>query len=168
MAPAPSHREAEPSEHDDSIFRRPTERFLGLAEDGIYAAVGALLLVAAVVVFAVSIVNLATDAGDGVLPAVEHLLDNLLLTFILLELSAGVRATVVSRKLVAEPFLVAGIIGAIKEIIVVSLALGDEATREPEKFRQAMIEIGVLGGLVLVLSAAALLSRRKEREPEED
>ena len=164
----PSHHDAEPIERDDAVFRRPAERFLSLAEDGIYAAVGSLLLLAAAAVFAVSIYQLVTESGDGVLEAVKHLLDNLLLTFILLELSAGVRATVVSRKLVAEPFLVAGIIAAIKEIIVVTVTAGGEATRERDQFERAMIEVAVLGGLVLVLSTAALLSRRKEREPEED
>jgi uncharacterized membrane protein (DUF373 family) len=167
MSQPPSHRDAELPERDDAVFRRPVERFLSLAEDGIYAVVGTLLLLAAVAVFGVSVVDLVKGADDGVLPAVKHLLDNLLLTFILLELSAGVRATVVSRKLVAEPFLVAGIIGAIKEIIVVTVTVGDDAKRDPEVFDHAMIEVGVLGGLVLVLSAAALLSRRKEREPEE-
>ena len=168
MSKPPAHRDAELPERDDAVFRRPVERFLSLAEDGIYAVVGTLLLLAAVVVFMVSVVDLAREADDGVLEAVKHLLDSLLLTFILLELSAGVRATVVSRKLVAEPFLVAGIIGAIKEIIVVTVTAGGEATEDPDKFGRSMVEVGVLGGLVLVLSAAALLSRRKEREPEED
>jgi uncharacterized membrane protein (DUF373 family) len=154
-------------EPEDAAFRRPAERFLGLAEDGIYAAVGALLLVAAAIVFVVSVVNLVADADDGVLEAVRHLLDTLLLTFILLELLAGVRATVVSRKLVAEPFLVAGIIAAIKEIIVITVTAGGPDTRDRDEFDRIMIEVGVLGGLVLVLSLAALLSRRKEREPEE-
>jgi LPXTG-motif cell wall-anchored protein len=34
-------------------------------------------------------------------------------------------------------------------------------------FRDSMVELGVLGGLVLLLSLAAFLLRRKAREPEE-
>ena len=46
-------------------------------------------------------------------------LDGLLLVFILVELFGAVRTTVAERTLVAEPFLVVGIIAPIKEIVVV-------------------------------------------------
>ena len=36
-----------------------------------------------------------------------------------------------------------------------------------DRFRDSMIEVGVLGVLVLVLSVAAILLRAKEREPQE-
>ena len=36
-----------------------------------------------------------------------------------------------------------------------------------EAFDDAMLEIGVLGGVVLLLAVASFLVRRKEREPEE-
>ena len=39
---------------------------------------------------------------------------------------------------------------------------------ENAAFDNAMIEIGVLGGVILLLSFASYLVRRKEREPEEE
>ena len=39
--------------------------------------------------------------------------------------------------------------------------------QDGDAFREAMIEIGVLGGLALVLALAAFLLRLKEREPDE-
>ena len=77
------------------------------------------------------------------------------------------RVIIRERRLVAEPFLLVGIIAAIKEIVVVA---GAEQPTEGsfETFRDAMIEIGVLAAIVLVLSISALLLRRREREPAEE
>ncbi len=68
----------------------------------------------------------------------------------------------------AEPFLIAGILVCIKEIIVLSVKAPADYISEGPEFARAMVEISVLGGLILVLSAAAVVLRRKEREPEEN
>jgi hypothetical protein len=60
---------------------------------------------------------------------------------------------------------VVGIIASIKEIVVASLEAG---SLEGEAFEHTMTEIGVLGGVVLLLATAAFLVRRKEREPTEE
>jgi uncharacterized membrane protein (DUF373 family) len=110
--------------------------------------------------------SLVADLGDGIEAAARGTLDALLLTFIFVELLGAVRATIRQRRLVAEPFLLVGIIAAIKEIVVIA---GAEETREHgwEEFRNAMVEIGVLGVLALVLAIAAFFLRLKEREPAE-
>ena len=130
-----------------------------------YAFVGLALAVAAFAVLIAVGHQLVLDIGHGAKDAVKDALDGLLLVFILLELLAGVRATIVERKLIAEPFLIVGIIASIKEIVVVSL---DAKPGGPgSSFDDSMVAIGVLGVLVFVLSAATYLVRRKEREPEE-
>ena len=97
-----------------------------------------------------------------------EVLDALLLVFIFVELLYAVRTTLKERQIVAEPFLIAGILTAIKEIIVLSVkAANDYVTKGPE-FARAMVEIGLLGVLVAVLSLSAVLLRRKEKEPEEN
>jgi uncharacterized membrane protein (DUF373 family) len=73
----------------------------------------------------------------------------------------------VERKLVAEPFLVVGIIASIKEIIVIALGVEYEKGLDDPSFQASLAVIGVLGLLVLLLSAAGFLVRRKEREPTE-
>ena len=142
----------------------PADRVLGFAENVVYSVAGVLLVGSAVVVLVSIAYHLATDAGDGVATAVTDALDGLLLVFILLELLAAVRATITEKKLVAEPFLVVGIIASIKEIVVASLKAKDE---KGAAFDDVMLEIGVLGALVLALALAMLLVRRKEREPDE-
>lgn len=143
-----------------------TDRLLGFAENVVYAAAGALLVGASVAVLVAEGFHYVTDLTVGVKTATTTLLDGLLLVFILLELLAGVRATMIEKRLVAEPFLVVGIIASIKEIIVTALeAQGGEQGQRA--FENAMIEVGVLGGLVVLLAIASFLVRRKEREPNE-
>ena len=144
-----------------------TDRVLGTAENLVYAAAGALLVASAILVLGTVAFHLVSDLQDGVEAAVTSALDGLLLVFIVLELLAGVRATMIERKLVAEPFLVVGIIASIKEIVVIALRATNESGLDDKAFQASMTEIGVLGLLVLVLAGAGYLVRRKEREPSE-
>ena len=105
--------------------------------------------------------------GDlGASGVVLEILDRLLLVFIVVELLFTVRVTLRKREIIAEPFLIVGIIASIKEIIVLSVRAADYVGKG-DKFADALQEVAVLGALVLVLSGAAVLLRLKEREPEE-
>jgi uncharacterized membrane protein (DUF373 family) len=150
---------------DDDPVVRPADRVLHVAENVVYALAGVLLAGSAVVVLASTAYHLVSELDEGAEQAVVAALDGLLLVFILLELLAGVRATMVERKLVAEPFLVVGIIASIKEIIVVALNADSEGPQQA--FENSMVEIAVLGGLIVLLAGAGYLVRRKEREPTE-
>lgn len=156
------------SESDEEQVARPADRALNLGEDLVYILSGLLLLGGAVAVLVAVGYHLAQEIGDGVEDAITSALDGLLLVFILLELLAAVRATMIERKLVAEPFLVAGIIASIKEIIVVTLEAKESIGKESPAFDDAMTQLAVLGGIVLLLAVASWLVRRKEREPEEE
>ena len=94
------------------------------------------------------------------------MLDVLLLVFIVVELLFAVRTTVEKRELVAEPFLLVGIIASIKEIVVLSVEAAGVLGKGDE-FRDRVIEIAVLGVLVVLLGVTSFLLRRKEREPDE-
>lgn len=146
----------------------PADRVLLFAETVLYAAAGALLLFGAVAVMVMVSYHLVLDIDDGARHAVAEALDGLLLAFILLELLAGIRATMTEKKLVAEPFLIVGIIASIKEIVLVTLTSKETRGDNGEAFRDAMTEVSVLGVLVLVLALASYFVRRKEREPEEE
>ena len=139
-------------------------RSMAFAERGVYAAIALLLLVGALVALAAIGWEMVTSLDDGALKVVEGTLDGLLLVFILIELLGAVRATITERKLVAEPFLVVGIIAAIKGILVGSLEAG---TKTGAALEDAMIEVVGLGLVVLFLALAGFLVRRKEREPTE-
>ena len=152
------------SEPEESVVARRATEGLEVAEKAIYLLVGSALVIGALLVLGVMVYHLVVDLSDGVIDAVIAALDALLIVFILLELLAGVRATIVNRQLVAEPFLVAGIIASIKEIILLSL----KAEPGASSFDDSLQEIGLLGVLVLLLAVATFIVRRKEREPAEE
>lgn len=139
---------------------------LGISEDAIYVGIAALLAVSAgaLLVAAASDLSRLTDVDTG--EVILAVLDRLLLVFIVVELLFAVRVILSKREIIAEPFLVVGVIASIKEIIVLSVEAAD-FVGQGDKFTHSMIEVGVLGGLVLLLAVAALLLRAKEREPAE-
>ena len=104
--------------------------------------------------------------GDFTSAPIVDVLDTLLLVFIVVELLSAVRTTLARRELIAEPFLIVGIIASIKEIVVLSVKAA-EAIGTGAQFRDQMWQIGVLGVVVVLLGATAWLLRRKEREPDE-
>jgi uncharacterized membrane protein (DUF373 family) len=138
-----------------------------VTETVVYVLAGLVLIVGGFLLVGKAAHDLVTGAFDeGVLEAARHALDTLLVTFIFVELFSAVRLTLHEQRLVAEPFLLVGIIAAIKELVLLS---GTEDLRQQgfEQFRNGMIEIGVVVGVVLVLSICTLLLRRSRREPSE-
>lgn len=154
---------AAPNADEATLLTRATNRGLRVAEDGLYALVSLVLVAGAAIVLADSVHSLITETADDVRKAIEHTLDSLLIVFILVELLSAVRTTIEERRLVAEPFLLVGIIASIKEIVVI----GAFAEQGSEKVSESMLQVGVLGAVVVGLSVATLLVRRKEREPSE-
>ena len=144
---------------------RPTDRLFRWAENVLYAAIAIVLGAGAAALIVETGWHLVTDLGDGADHAVRDLLDRLLLAFILVELLAAVRATLRERRLLAEPFLLVGMIATIKEIVVLTIeareVVGEAA------FADHLRGVGVLGGLLLALGVTTLVLRRKEREPDE-
>lgn len=153
---------AETEDPPQPFVTRITNRGLRYAEDLLYALVALTLIGCAFAVLASTINHVLTTGGDGIVAAMESTLDSLLIVFILIELLSAVRSTLTERKLVAEPFLLVGIIATIKEIVVVSAFA--EKGRDVEK---SMLEVGVLGAVLVGLALSAFVLRRKEREPEE-
>ena len=153
--------------HDAPKVPAGVSRALAVSENVIYTLVSVILFAGAAVLLVQASWDLATKASEGAADTVRDVLDTLLLVFILVELLAAVRETMAERRIVAEPFLLIGIIASIKEVVVLAIGAKEDLGKEPEAFQDAMIGIGTLSALLLVLAIATLLVRRKEREPEE-
>ncbi len=158
-----------PKEKDNPpLHVRLGNRTLVIIEDAIYVSIAALLAMGAIVLVGRAAVELASAAFDEGPDALLDTLDAILLVFIFVELLYAVRITLKERQIVAEPFLIAGILVCIKEIIVLAVKSANEYIGKGPEFARAMVEIGLLGGLVLLLAGSGVLLRRKEREPEEN
>ena len=87
--------------------------------------------------------------------------DKLLFVLMLVEILHTVRTAISTHTLAIEPFLIVGLIACVRRILVVTLqssGLSGEGAKAP--FEHAMIELGVLGGLTLVLILSIYMSRR--------
>jgi uncharacterized membrane protein (DUF373 family) len=140
--------------------QRLADRVLSMFEDAVYWAI-AVVLVAGSVALLVAQFNTMLRLRSAVASTVMlEVLDGLLLIFIFVELLYAVRACLRSHEIVAEPFLIVGILAAIKEIVVLSVEAATLLEKGPE-FSRAVVEIGVLGAVVLVLALAAFVLRAR-------
>jgi uncharacterized membrane protein (DUF373 family) len=147
-------------------FGRVGTRLLEIAENVVYVGIAVLLIAGSLLLLVLAALKSFALLSDFSQAPLLEMLDVLLLVFIFVELLFAVRATVERRELVAEPFLIIGIIASIKEIVVLSVEAAGVVGRGDE-FTHRLVEIGVLGVLVLLLGLTSWLLRRKEREPEE-
>ncbi len=147
-------------------FSRIGTRVLEVAENLVYGAIAVFLVGSAFVLLAVAAKTSFGLFSDFSQKPVLEVLDILLLVFIVVELLFAVRTTVEKRELVAEPFLLVGIIASIKEIVVLSVEAASALGKGAE-FDDRVVEIGLLGVLVVLLGVTSFLLRRKEREPDE-
>lgn len=141
--------------------RDRTEKVFGYVEDLFYVAIASALGISGAILFGYVIYDFVSKFGGASLTTnILNLLDGLLLVFIVTELLHTVRAVIDERVLVSEPFLVVGIVAAIRRLVVVS-AEAKNLVGTPE-FTDAMLEIGVLSGAVLLLGGVIFLLRHTE------
>ena len=150
-------------------FAQVADAVIMYVEMALYSVVCAVLVLGAVALLFEAVKSFFEDLGDGVLWAATQMLSVLMLVFVFVELLGAVRSTIRERRLVAEPFLLVGIIAAIKEIVLIG---GTErvVAADFSVFRNAMIEISVLAGVVLLLAISTLLLRNSSnrRDPAAD
>ncbi len=147
---------------EDGRLRERTEKLFGYAEDLLYVLIAGALALVGFGLFGYVVYDFVSKMGEGdVTSKILALLDGLLLVFIITELIHTVRAVIDERVLVAEPFLIVGIVAAMRRLVVVS-AEAKDLLGKPE-FGDAMTEIGILSGTVLVLALAIFLLRNTKR-----
>jgi len=154
------------SEPDEEERQQFADRMLGLVEDAIYWAIAAVLVVGSVALLIAQFNTLLRLRNTPVNTVMIEILDGLLLIFIFVELLYAVRSCLRSHEIVAEPFLIVGILAGIKEIVVLSVEAATLLDKGPD-FARAVVEIGVLGGVVLVLALAAFVLRERRRDTED-
>ncbi len=140
--------------------QRLADQVLGWAEDAIYWGIAVVLVFGSAALLVAQFNTLLRLRNTSASTLMLELLDGLLLIFIFVELLYAVRVCLRSHEIVIEPFLVVGILSAIKEIVVLSVEAAKLLEEGPE-FSRAVVEIGVLGGVVLALAVAAFVLRAR-------
>ncbi len=140
---------------------------LGYGEVVIDAAVALALIVSGATLLGVVVYKFVRDLDR--VPFISNalgLLSGLLLVFIFTELISTIRVVIARRRVEVEPFLIVGIVAAVRRLIVISAEA--ENLLGTGRFRDVMLEIGVLAATVLLLGATVLvlrITRRGDDEP---
>jgi uncharacterized membrane protein (DUF373 family) len=151
------------ADEDEEDRQRFADRALGMLEDAVYWAIALVLVVGSVALLIAQFNTMLRLRNTPASTVMIEILDGLLLIFIFVELLYAVRSCLRSHEIVAEPFLIVGILAGIKEIVVLSVEAATLLDKGPE-FSRAVVEIGVLGGVVLVLALAAFVLRERRRD----
>jgi uncharacterized membrane protein (DUF373 family) len=139
---------------------------LGYGEFLIDTVVALALIVGGTILLGVVVYDFVRDLGQGPFSVVVlELLSGLLLVFIFTELISTIRVVIARRRVVVEPFLIVGIVAAVRRLIVISAEA--ENLLGTAQFRDVMLEIAILAGTVLLLGATVLILRIKRAEDAE-
>lgn len=140
---------------------------LGKAEIGVYACIAFFLLVAAFVILGYAAVDFYRDLISGnVMGGIIMLLEQLLLAFMCVELLYSVMVSIDTRRLSAEPFLLVGVVAAIRRILTLSVEMAQVIETKPHVFKMTLIEIGVLSVTILILVSSIVVLRKFEIQPQ--
>ncbi len=131
---------------------------------GIMLAFAALLGMGGAAVYLWTAI-LAQGEAESLLVSIDHLL----FVLMIIEILHTVRVSFRSGALVCEPFLIVGLIASIRRVLVITLEtsrVNATSRWSPDAQRlleSSMLELGVLGGLILVMVISIVLLRRSER-----
>ena len=135
-------------------------------EDVLYVALGVLLAAGALVLLADATLTFVANLIAGTLPArMVSLLDRVLLVLMFAEILYTVQVSFREHALVPEPFLVVGLIAAIRRVLVITAEFSDVKDAGSAQFRATMVELGLLTVLSLVLVVSLVLLRRRPEMP---
>ena len=123
-----------------------------------YVAIALALSVPIVMLVFSESLSMLEVSDVGVLETSLTVLDRVLLAFIFVELIDTVRVTVRERGIfIAEPFLLVGLIAVVRRILLLTAEIERASA---EEFQNMLIELGVMTGLVIVLTVALYFTRR--------
>lgn len=144
------------------ITREWIARAFTLIEDVVYIGLGLLLAASAVSLLVSGIVSVGQSIYGGTLVAeVIALLDRILLILLVVELLYTVQVSFREHSIVPEPFLLVGVIAAIRRVLVVTAEFGHVPLPPEPVFRRFVAELAVLTILILVLVISLILLRKQ-------
>jgi uncharacterized membrane protein (DUF373 family) len=139
---------------------------LAVAEHIIYSFVALALIVPIVMLFVSVAMSMLQVSEAGIFQTVLAILDRVLLVFILVELLYTTRLIRQEHGIIiAEPFLLVGLIAVVRRILLVTAQI--EQATGTEEFQRLLTELGVMAGLVVVLTIALVFVQRTHRSEQE-
>lgn len=163
VGPADSVRSDEPAGNGLRWLKSSTVRrwiwVLEHAQDIVAVAVGVVLVLLAGVLLVSGIIDFLDGANGSISAASPQLLDRVLLVLILIEIVHTVVLSLRAHRLVAQPFIVVGLIAVIRRILVI-LTPGSPSV--------SASELGLLIGMIAVFVAGLIAVTLVEKGADRD
>ena len=137
-------------------------RAFTLVEDVVYLGLGLLLASSAIALLITSSINFIQSVWARSLTTnIVPLLDRLLLILLIIELLYTVQVSFREHVVLPEPFLLVGLIAAVRRILLLTAELPQISDQTQPAFQHVIIELAVLTVLVVALVISlVLLSKR--------
>ena len=135
-------------------------RPLEIAEDALHYAVAVALLGVGVIVLWRSVADGFSDSGDLLSEIVPSVINSLLFVVIVLELLGTVTAHFKRGGFQLRPFLIIGIISAVRHILTVGAKSSLGKGIPNDEFTRVMVEFGVNVGIIVALVIALAIITR--------
>ena len=142
-----------------------TTKFLDRTENFVLTIIAIALVALAVLLLGSSIISLSYAAVNGQIRELAiDILGSILLVMMTMEIVYTVTLSLKTHSLKAEPFLVVGIIAAIRRMLLITAQ--STQTFNPEVFRDTLLELALLAVIILVMAGAIFILRQRQEKEE--
>lgn len=143
-------------------------------EDIVYLGLGILLSGSAIALLVGGVIGFSQNLMAGSLAAnIVPLLDRILLILLVVELLYTVQVSFREHSLIPEPFLLVGLIAAIRRVLVLTAEFAEARDKPEILFQHLVVELVVLTFLIVAVVVSLILLRKRgvaavaERAPAE-
>ena len=149
-----------------TVPKRPwplaASKLLNTAESAVLVLIGLVLVLLAILLLWTSVVAMIHAVHENTIAheAIE-ILNSVLLVMMTMEIVYTVAVSLQSHTLVAEPFLIIGMIASIRRMLVIT-ATSTETEHATEIFHNTLIELGLLAVTVVALAVAVWILRHSQ------
>jgi len=150
---------------EEKLTRQWVARGFTVVEDVVYVGLGLLLAGSSLILLVGAVVTFAQNLIAGTLAGnIVALLDRILLILLVVELMYTVQVSFREHALIPEPFLLIGLIAAIRRVLVITAEFAQIHGQPDSVFKYFLIELGVLTVLIVVLVTSLVVLKRRGTE----
>lgn len=136
-------------------------RVFSAVEDVVYIGLGVLLAGIAIDLLVVAVIHFGGGILSGELQSeIIPLLDRILLILLIVELLYTVQVSFRLHAVTPEPFLLVGLIAAIRRVLILTAEFGHATGQAPPT--QLVPELAVLSALLVAIALSLFVLRRKD------
>ena len=142
--------------------RKRITRVFSAVEDLVYVGLGVLLASGAIFLLVTTAISFGTSLLGGTLPReFIALLDRILLILLVVELLYTVQVSFREHVITPEPFLLVGLIAAIRRVLILTAEFGRMEGAAPATINSFLLELSVLTVLILAIAISLFVLRKR-------